>query len=637
MTTETLLVKTKDNNVIVLSITYGNDAEKMRITKQCEGYCRSVDYSDFNIGSLPASGVIHDDKNTQFLKREIAGYHHRRQPEKFVNELKENNFPPKVKKPNVLHFDARLSDDIFTGMIKNIGYRIIPKDEIYQVRYNNAENKYEAVGFSVKRAEVSPGKREIRVVRNHFEFPPKEFSKLQSLIADFKAARKANPMLSLSDYADSISDDKDRSLFKIYAKEQNNINHLDSIIEHELKHIKNDVFKDGLGLKDDYKRMSIDNMYRICVENERSAYLNQLIYCINKYLKKGDYNDFSMFDDESSGFVNHMQKLKTKEERLAYATNMPLLVKNMLEQFNTSHKKYYDDNQFEGNLKNLVEREPMSAQPDVDGATFHKIRSLYYNYMIYNPATGRNECVNLAKYITDDLEVTINDDIRKKLVDPAQAKLQKRIDDFIAERDSGVINLSLIAPAKNLMRGGMLSDSFVHEVDGFNIGRLYENPDTPEPITSKIPDDKAFWSDELQKYWSKIDGYNEVAKNNYEYTFKINEAKISYSDKNHVKVTSNADFELYVKLLKEPSGKNNVIEFAPTLTKEQALMLYIACTNYGRKMSGKVPTDLSGIDKLTGIPATEMNKFKHRSAGGGRSTPATPIISPLRGTGRSGR
>lgn len=617
MTTENLLVKTKDNNVIVLSVTYANAAEKMRLIKQCERYCQGVDYKDFNADNLPDFGVKFDKSNTDFLREEISGYHHKRQPEQFVNKLKDNNFPPKVKKPNVQHFDTRLPDSLFSGMIKNIGYHVIPRDEIYQVRYNAATNKYEAVDFKIGRAQVSHGEKEITIIRNHFEFAPEDFAKLQTLIADFKAARSANPNLSLSDYALSISDYKDRSLFNIYAKEQGNVNHLDSTVEHELKHIKNAVFKDGLGLKNDYKLMSVDNMYRICVENERSAYLNQLLFCINKYLKQGNYNDFSMFDGESSNFVNHMKGLKTEKERLEYATNMPVLVKNMLKQFNDSHKAYYDKNQFAGNLNCFVKTEPVSAQRDIDGAIFRKIRSLCYNYMIYNPATGKEESVNLAKYITPDLEVEISEENREKLIKPAQNELQKRIDDYVSARDNREINVNLVAPAKALMRSGMLSDSYINEVDGFNIGRLFEepgtaSPDLPETEAPKIPDDKAFWSDDLQKYWSKVDGYSEIAKNNYEYTFKINEARVSYSDRNHVNVSANADFALYVKLLKEPGSKNNVIEFAPTLTKEQALMLYIACTNYGRKMSGQIPTDLSGIDDLKGIPPEEMNKFNHR-------------------------
>ena len=627
MTTESLLVKTKDNYVVVLSISYASDAEKMRITKQCENYCQSISFEKFDAKKINSSNVVYDNENTEFLKSEINGYHYRKQPENFVNKMKDNDFPKKMVKPNVLHFDSRLPDSFFPQMIKNTGYKVFPEDELYKVRYNTRKGKYEIVNSGIRRAQVDYDKKELSIVRNHFEFAPKDYTRLMGMISDYKIKQHNNPKLGLRDYAASINNAKDLSLFTIYAREQENVDHLNATISHELKHIKNMIFSDGLGLKNNYRLMSADNMYRICVENERSSYLDQLVFCLNKYLKNGNYDDFSMFDGESQPFANQLMSLRTAEERIAYASNWPFLVEKMLKQFNASHKSYYDEKQFVGNLKSLARTEPISALPDDNGETFRKIRSLYYHYMIYNPRTGKEESVNLAKYITSDLEVEISSENRQKIIAPAEEILRNRSKELKDKLKAGKININLIGPAKALMRGNLKSDTYINEVDDINVGRLLDEENKPEktgnrPTTApapKVPDDKAFWSDGLQRYWSQVEGYQEIAKNNEEYTFKINEAKISYTDRNHVNVSSNANFELYVKLLKEPSGKNNVIEFAPTLSKDQALMLYIACTNYGRKMSGKVPTDLSGIERLQGIPPAEMNKFNHRTGRGGQS------------------
>lgn len=622
MTTESLLVKTKDNHVIVLNISYQNDAEKMRLTKQCERYCQNLDYNDFDTGGLNSPNISLDKDNTEFLRDEIFGYDYRRQPENFVNGMMDNNYPPEMQKPNVLHFDMRFPDDFFPDMIKNIGYAIKPEDEIFNVSYNSATKKYEAKNFKTRAAAVDYGKKQVILVRNHFQFSAEDYAKLQSLIADFNAAKRHNPHLTEKDYVGSISNDKDASLFSFYANQKKNVDHSDAFIIHELKHIKNAVFTSAMGLKDDYKKISVDNMYRLSAEDERSAYLNQLLFCVNKYLKQGDYNDYSMFDGESASFARKLRAAHSNEEKKALAIDLPTIVKDMMEQFKRDHKDYYDRTQFAGNLKSYVESEPVSAEPDVNNEMFKKIRSLYYNYKLYNPDTGKDEYVNLSKYITPDMEVEINDYARQNIIEPAERIFRQRENDYRIALEKGTINPALVAPAKALMRKAMNSSEFVNEVDGMSVGRLIgdNNPintnppqNQPQPQAPVVPDDKAYWSDDLKKYWSKVDGYEEVAKNNNEYTFKINDAKVSYSDKNHVRVTSNADFELYVKLLKEPSNKNNTIEFAPSLSKEQALMLYIACTNYGHKMSGKVPTDLSGIDKLQGIPPAEMNKFNHRN------------------------
>ena len=643
MTTESLLVKTKDNYVIVLSVSYTNNAEKLRLIKQCEHYCQNINFKDFKTSGIGSENVVYDVANTQFLRDEIIGYHYKKQPQNFKNEMRENNFPAKMNKPDVLHFVTGLPDTFFPEMIRNVGYHIKPEDEIFKVRYNSSKGKYEILDFKIKRAEVNYSKKEIKVVRNHFEFKSQDFEKLQKMIADYGVKKQKNPNLYLFEYAKGIKDSKDYSLFLIYAREQENINHLNATLDHELKHVKNMIFLDGLGLKDDYKLMSVDNMYRICVENERSAYLQQLVFCINKYLKNGDYNDFSMFDGESTACANYLKTLKTKEERLKYASNWPVLVDKMMEQFDSKHKAYYDNTQFAGNVMSLAETEPVSAPEDINNETFLKIRSLYYQYLIYNPLTGKDERVSLSKYILPSREVKISDEVRNKIINPAKEKLLKRRKNLDESLAKGEINPNFILPAKKLMRESLNSSLFINEIDGMYVGRILDEPKSPTINTTnvskpvlKVPDDKAFWSDDLQKYWSKVDGYKEIAKNNYEYTFKIKTTKVTYKDKSHVDVGSNADFDLYVKLLKEPSCKNNVIKFANTLSKEQALMLYIACVNYGRQMSGAVPTDLSQIKNLKGIPPEEMNKFNHRTSYNVRTVQNVKLLT-TRGSANLGR
>lgn len=621
MVTESLLVKTKDNYVIVLSISFSDESEKRRLVKQCEQYCQSIDYKDFNTGYLNNANIVYDNVNTNFLSDEINGYHYEKHPEKFVNEMLDNNFPAKMNKPNVLHFCYNMPNKKFPALIKNISYHIKPDDNIYKVKYNKKKKRYEAEGFNIKLAEVNYSKKELTIVRNHFEFNPQDYSKLQEMIADYNRQKSINTNLSLNDYVGSITDDKDAALFDFYRTKFNDVKHLSTLLEHEIKHIKNKVFTDGLSLREDYRPMSVENMYRISVENERSAYLQQLVFCLNNYLKKGNYDDFSMFDSESMACANHLKSLKSKEERIAYASNWPILVDKMLIQFEKKHKSYYDENQFNNNVLSMVETAPLTVSEEVNGETFKKLRSLYYNFLIYNPATGREEYVNLSKFISKEKEVKISDEVRSKIIIPAEKELKKRHRKLDERISNNHINLDLVSPAKKLMRGTIKSQTVVNEIDGVSVGRLFDDTKTPEissnePNNKQIPDkieDEISWNDDLKKYWSKFEGYTEITKNENEYTFKIKKAKISYSDKNHVNVSSNADFELYVKLLKEPSSKNNTIEFANTLSKEQALMLYVACVNYGRKMSGCVPKDLSGLDKLQGIPLAEINKFNHRT------------------------
>lgn len=621
MATETLLAKTKDNHVIAFTLNYANSAEQRRLKIECERLCENINYYDFNSGMLHSPQIIFDKPNTDFINKEVIGYHYHKNADEFVNGMATNDFSSSVMKPDTLHFDYRMPDSMFPEMIRCIGYKIEPDDKIYDVRFNPVTNTYkENPPLKSRIAVVYHGYKKMEIVRNHYHFEPNDFTTLQSLISRYKAAKRINPNLDENYFRQHyLNNPREQSLFRFYAREAQTIRHIGHIVAHELKHIKNSVFFDGLSLKKKNKRLSVENYYRLAVEDERSAYLEQLVFSVNEYLKRGDFNDFSMFDGETESFANRLKQMKNKEERLAYATDWPRLVAEDLQYFEKSHRKNYDKSQFNQNLAEFIRNAPLIA-PEDDGTEFKKLRSLFYNYQIFNPYSCKMESVNLALYIRPDMEVSISDEIQHHTIEPQKATLQARLIKFRSEMALGKLNPSLIEPAKFLMRNGLQSSAFVNQIDNVRISTLYEPENIPAPVSTpapaqvplSIPNDKAQWSDGLKNYWQRIDGYAEIAKNNDEYRFKVKEATVRYTKDREIGVSRNADFDLYVKLLNEPSTRNSPIEFLKTLSKEQALTLYVACINYGRRPIGAVPTDLSGIENLPGIPAAELNRFKHR-------------------------
>ena len=171
------------------------------------------------------------------------------------------------------------------------------------------------------------------------------------------------------------------------------------------------------------------------------------------------------------------------------------------------------------------------------------------------------------------------------------------------------------------------------EIESFRISELFDDntnsptpPHTPTPTPASTPSEHAEWSDGLKQYWQRVEGYNELVKDSNVYMFKINDATVRYTGKKKVELSSNADYALYDKMLKEPSNRSAPIEFLDTLTDRQKLLLYVACVNNGRRMIGQVPTDLSGISHLRGIPEAELNRFRHRQ----QSMPSSPQPTPQR-------
>lgn len=658
MATETLLARTKDNHVIAFTLNYSNEAEQRRLKLECEHLCENLNCADFRSTMIRSHNISFDEANSNFLNREISGYHYRKDRARFNNGMLNEPAP----QANTLSFSYRMDDSFFPEVIKNLGFIIKPLDRTFDVYYDPATRQYEVQNFVRTTATVNSGKRELEIVRRHFKFPPADYRRLQRLQAEFAHAKAGNPRLTESEYAqNNLTDERDRKLFWFYAQKKENVDHLDTTLAHELKHIKNAVFKDGLALKKSSKRLSVDNYYRVAVEDERSAYLEELVQNINTYLQRGDYDDFSMFYVNNDDIARELRRLRTPAERLAYAQNWPQLVASKMQYFENNHRKSYDygpENavlnaddfdadgdsklrQFLQNTKNYIKQAPLSEPEDVDGAEFRKLRSLFYNYQIYNPTTRRMESVNLAQYITPDLEVRIDDQIRSEVIEPQQSRLNDRLREYVAQRTAGTINPALVEPAKALMRGGVYNSTFINEIDNFRISSLYEpeNTSSPTPIPPStsapipepepIPDDHADWSNNLQTYWQNMDGYQEIAKNNNEYKFKVNDATVRYTSDKDVQISKNADYELYVKLLKEPGTQGSPIEFLDTLSREQALMLYVACINNGRTMTGAVPTDLAGIENLQGISPAEMNKFRYRTQNGPTQAQHEHQVAPM--------
>lgn len=652
MTTETLLARTKDNSVIAFTINYADTDERARLKKECEDLCGNINIGDFRSNMIRSSSIKFDKENTNFLLHEIAGYHYRKDREHFCNNM--NVDAP--AKADTLSFSYKMKDDEFPEMVKNLGFHIEPKDKTYEVLYNPKTNEFYEQNYEKTSAYIDPDDRRITIIRNHYHFATEDYKRLQELVDKFHESRKRNPRLSSSVYVVTLPDLRDRALFNFYTSRKRKASNRFALMSHEIRHIDNAVLKDGRSLKSDTKRLSVENMYRLPAEDERSAFVMELVHDINEYLIRGNYNDFSMFYINNKNFVADLKKLKTPEERMAYAYDWQSMFIKKQKEFETDLRKQYDEIpegtdpaelkydsdgdclslQFLQQTKRNVFEAPMEAPEDVDGSEFKKIRSLFYNYKIFNPYTRSFEYVNMAKYITPDLEVKINDKIRKEVIEPQKARLDARLNDYAEKKANGTVNPALIEPAKALMRGAANSSVFIEQVGNLRVSSLYEEEEktqkpqssNPEPQTSpdsekkttptppsgkpSVPGDRIEWINPLENYWNKVEGYREVAKNNNEYTFKVKDTTVRYTTQKDVEIGKNATYELYVKILKEPTSQNAPVEFLNTLSKEQALLLYIACINNGRRPIGAVPTDLTGIEKLKGIPAAEINKFRYR-------------------------
>lgn len=646
MAQETLLLTTSDNHVIAVSLDYGNIAEKSRKMRLYEQLCENITYNDFFkkyndfvsvgvcSGSLERDFFTHiDGKNTDFLEREINHFDFVKNPQNYQNNIQTNNNCPSniALKPNTIHFDNSIDDAEIPELIKNLGFTMNPVDDDYDVYFNADSQKYEALNFNPRLASVNVKDKLVKFVRNHFTFQPAEYATLTRLISAFENSRRANPGLDIRQFINTISNAKEKSLFTFYAEERRTRETRMLLLKHELVHIKNKVLMSGFELKKNSKRLSVQDYYRLGVEDERSAYLSQIVNAVNLYLKKGNPKDFSMFDAEANELVSAMQRMP-ENARFSYVQNPKTLLDASFRSFDCHHRKHYDSGQFVRNMKLQADKIPLSAEADNDRSDFFKQRSLLYRFNLYNPQTKKYEAKNFTPYIDNSQEVAINNDNIVNIINPCQQILARRLAEFNRDKSRGLINPDLVEDAKSLMRDNLHKSRLVSNINGIEISDLAEDR-TPNAATPPAkPRNPAVWSRDIEAYWSKFDGYKEIANNEDEYSFAIKEAKIRYTAKDKVQMGKDAQYDAYVKLLQEPTNKNRPVMFKDTLSKEQALKLYVACVKTNRKMLGAVPTDFKELSKLKDIPVADLQKCQQAiGQNGGQNSALQKIQQGRRG------
>lgn len=653
MAKQKVMFYTLDNHVIVTDIDLSGytEAQKRDELKRMQDYFLQYKYNDICLNfndrnSKPTEQKkilsLMDGANTSFVNVYVKGFDYTKNRSAYKNSVEANNFPSNVKKPNTLHFDYSFDDFTVPEFVKNLGFKIEPK-EIFTNVDIDAPDFDEKFRQQKTFMQVFTANRRILVHRQHYKFAPADYVRLRRMITDYEAL---TPKPDIKHYCSNIRNPREHKLFRIYAQEVSHINKMKTFLHHEFHHIKNRMVFEAMMCKPDFKRLSAENTYRMEVENERSAYLSQTVEAINIYLQKGNSDDYSMFDSFSEFLVDKI-KTMSPEQKVEFLTDMDKVVNLSIDRFESTRREYYDENQFINSTKANLSVQPLDVPEDLSGEQYKLIRSAYYSVAVYNPATGRREIRNLSKYIRPEKEVRINAEEKAQIIKPAKEELRQKKNKFVKDSHALGVNPALLDEARAFMLKSIRSPRIISEVQTLNVADLAEGkpqidehhseyksptqPSAPEPVA----DDKADWSDELQKYWKSFDGYKEISKNNVEYSFSIKNQKVSYTSKGSVRLDSSCKYEMYKRLVEEPSSAKKAVRFEDSLSKEQALMLYVACVNGGRRMRGAIPSDLSAIDSITSIPKAELDKFKAKISPSSSLVGSASVVRPaLRSHGR---
>ncbi|MBR1756884.1 MAG: hypothetical protein IJ738_04910 [Alphaproteobacteria bacterium] len=597
---ESIMFRTKDDHIVIMN-NVRDDAHKIRLKTLISGQ----NYLDVLNSVDPNIARDLDLKNTQFIDKYVHRLDYKKRKDEFnnifENPAENSRRYNSCSAPFLPHLDYDIKTKDIPLDIQALGFSVIPVDNQYEV-----DDDGKVIGeFSDTRASARAGTREICVIRNHFKMSPENETLMNDLINRFE--KQTEPAINF----ESTLSGKEKNLFFIYRQELENVQKQKLILHHEFKHVKNEMFFNTVYLNRANYRLSGSDTYRIAVEDERSAFLSLTVNSVNEYLKNGDWDNFDAFHFNDKKLVDTLKAMPASE-RKTYLMNPKNYIDVSLEFFTKEKQANYDKTQFGGVIKDKVNQTAPNLPEDSGdlSPTFKQIRKQYYHFAVYNPDSGKYEQKYLDEFIDDAHEVVPN----AALAQEAKDVYATRKAEYEADVKSGA-NPNIIDDARKFIRFQNKKTAAVTPDNTY-----VESLDADWIARHGIANDSASWSNFLQKYFMRQEGYIELAKNNEEYTFKLGPDVVRYTNTKNVAIGKDSSFDTYMKVVNAPTTRGSAINFRPNLSEEQKLMLFAACVASGRKMKGSIPTDLSGLDRLPGIDAATMAKIKRtlgRTAGSG--------------------
>ncbi len=290
----------------------------------------------------------------------------------------DNEIPPMMKKLNyTIEADIR---DMYLELDQdgNLDYfdkdrKIINKNDDYLGGSAYADSESLLMNFKMPR----------------YLFKKEDFKKY----LDIKNKIKNNP-----DYLKTLPY-REQNLYLIISQAHAKQKHKHSAFIHECKHFKNHFLRDRRQIKEGTPKLSCEDIYRINVEDERSAEVAVLIEAVNNYFKNNN-DDLLNTVRHDNPWLDNLLKGKTTEEIKSILSDHTLLINSSIKNWNKNYTAQYNM-QFE-NLCLQHAQSYTSRPDDVNHEEYNRQRSLFYSFEVYNPQT---ETKDLSKLITVDVDI----------------------------------------------------------------------------------------------------------------------------------------------------------------------------------------------------------------------------------------
>lgn len=324
-----------------------------------------------------------------------------------------------IYRPNVIH------DEDINHSIKDLGIQIERRILDVFVEFDEVKNEYifkdkdgKIITRSIGGYADSTG---IKIRDWRFILKEQDYQKLEKLNSDIKIAVENADEVKQRVAKWDVLEHADKSLMALYL----DLDILDDktnvllVLSHEAKHIMNGILCGHRAFASDYKKPSAEKQYKLDVEEERSAYFEELNKAITKYFTNGE----NLNDAFGVGFlwvINKLEGCDKKEitEKLYPPQN---IMNEALQDWNDYKLEAYfgqiQDRCFRESCESLLV--PIDETED----EYKKQLSFKYTYEVYNPYTQTVELLDLSPAIKVDIPIT--DKVREEIIKPSDEKREK--------------------------------------------------------------------------------------------------------------------------------------------------------------------------------------------------------------------
>ena len=431
-----------------------------------------MDYAQF-LRNRDNNNLNIDYNLTDLLNKEFPPQSFPFRRRTFKNGLSDLPDSPQIENHTVLFEYKPIADNDYLMMIQKLGYTI-DKDirDIYvgfddwgsmYFQDKNHFSKFDDDYYLASLAFVQSQDLFMNFNMHRYIFKKEDYQKYLEIKEETKKD---------SNYLNTL-EDKDYHLYLDINQMISQQNNLPLIVAHESKHQKNRFLRERRQLKDNAKKLSCEDIFRINVEDERSAVFAEIITTINNYFKTKD-DTLLKSCCESYSWLKNLLQGKTPEETKNILSDYTLLLNKSLEHWNKTFAESY--------LKQFRNLCPQDAQnyislpDDVNHEEYNKQRSLFYSFDVYNPETGKTETKDFSKLINVDVIIEKEE---REIIDFSK-KLRKDMSELYNDPEVSNTLLNIIQQAKEMLK------EKIHVMDNLEETRL-DGPQEEKDTSEKTP------------------------------------------------------------------------------------------------------------------------------------------------------